>query len=455
MMNVSLDKKIPTFRCRILSRNETFDISREVRLPLKGRLPKDIGTPDFTLLDNQRKGSIAKFKVGDVLKLHCAGEIENTDLQSRENFRWCKSVTSLSEREKYEIISVQDDPVSNVISESKDGCTLIRRSEIFYHVSNADDNLNIRCELGYRSYNKNCGSGRHNGTLNIPTTAEIEPNWKLSPILIHDEEKILDSREITLEGWGKTFTFLATASVRATNETKIEKMQWCVKKENDTTWTRVKLQEDAIEAMENSSETITIFSKMTYHVTVLDRSIKFLVELSSSSTCNIGDYFTNISLLIKEKDNSENIRNQPCQQGTPVTLVDKDIGTINENVWWICSVVVISLLVTMISSVILLLIFIHRRGQVALCGFTIKKDRSEVISKKEVTLQSDSRVKQHQTKGASNKHYANAEYMSNMAEGQGFYSNTFQTDVQTTIQEQTYEEINKRDNPQEYEPLNF
>ena len=80
-------------------------------------------------------------------------------------------------------------------------------------------------------------------------------------------------------------------------------MQWCVKKENDTTWTRVKLQEDAIEAMENSSETITIFSKMTYHVTVLDRSIEFLVELSSSSTCKIGDYFNNISLLIKEKGN--------------------------------------------------------------------------------------------------------------------------------------------------------
>lgn len=30
------------------------------------------------------EGPIAKFKVGDVLKLHCEGEIENTDLQSRE-----------------------------------------------------------------------------------------------------------------------------------------------------------------------------------------------------------------------------------------------------------------------------------------------------------------------------------------------------------------------------------
>ena len=64
--------------------------------------------------------------------------------------------------------------MSSITSESIDGCALIKRSEIFYHVSKEDINLNITCELGYKSYNKNCGSGRHNGTLNIPTTAEIE-----------------------------------------------------------------------------------------------------------------------------------------------------------------------------------------------------------------------------------------------------------------------------------------
>ena len=52
-------------------------------------------------------------------------------------------------------------------------------------------------------------------------------------------------------------------------------------------------------------------------------------------------------------------------EGTPVTLVDKDIGTMSRNVF---SVVVISLLVTMVSAIILLLIFTHRRGQVALFG---------------------------------------------------------------------------------------
>nr|XP_022306829.1 uncharacterized protein LOC111113125 isoform X4 [Crassostrea virginica] len=373
------DSEIPTFRCRILDGKNTLvnikesDRSRELQLSLIGRRPKDIETPTLTLPDNLKKGTIAKFKVGDVLRLQCIGEIENKDFQSRENFRWCKSATSQFDSEMYEIISFQDDPMSSIVSESKDNCTLIKKSEIFYHVSNDDVSLNITCELGYGNNNKNCGSGRHNSTLSIPTTAEIEHKWKLSPILIHDEDKILDSRKITLEGWGKTFTLLATASVRATNETKVERMQWCVKKENETIWSRVKLQEDAIEAMENLSEKITIFSKMKYHVTVLDRSIEFLVELSSASTCNNGDYFTNISLWIQQK-------------GISSTLVHEDTGTISGNEWKTISFVVIILLVVMFSAIALLLIFTHRRGQVAIFGFIIKKERTGVVNRREVTL---------------------------------------------------------------------
>ena len=49
-----------------------------------GRLPTDIGMPTITLPDNLQRRTIAKFKVGDVLKLQCTGEIENTDLLPRE-----------------------------------------------------------------------------------------------------------------------------------------------------------------------------------------------------------------------------------------------------------------------------------------------------------------------------------------------------------------------------------
>ena len=40
--------------------------------------------PTITLPDNLQRRTIAKFKVGDVLKLQCTGEIENTDLLPRE-----------------------------------------------------------------------------------------------------------------------------------------------------------------------------------------------------------------------------------------------------------------------------------------------------------------------------------------------------------------------------------
>nr|XP_022309582.1 uncharacterized protein LOC111115215 [Crassostrea virginica] len=222
-------------------------------------------------------------------------------------------------------------------------------------------------------------------------------------------------------------------------------MQWCVKKENDTSWKRVKLQEDVIHAMENSSETITLFSKITYHVTVQDRSIDFLVELSPSSTCKSGIYFTNISLLIKEKGTS--------------TVVNKANDTVNGYAWRSFSVVVIILLVAMLSSIALLLIFTHRRGHMTFFGFTIKTERPDVNSLKEATLQSDSKVEiKQQAKETSNEQYENSEYKSNRAEGQEYYSNTDQAEIPTTLQEETYEEIQKRENPQEneeYEGLKF
>ena len=49
-----------------------------------GRLPKDIETPTFTLPDDLPKRTLARFKVGEVLKLQCAGEIKSTALQSGE-----------------------------------------------------------------------------------------------------------------------------------------------------------------------------------------------------------------------------------------------------------------------------------------------------------------------------------------------------------------------------------
>ena len=55
-------------------------------------------------------------------------------------------------------------------------------------------------------------------------------------------------------------------------------------------------------------------------------------------------------------------------KGTSSTLVHEDTGTISGNEWKTISFVVIILLVVMFSTIALLFIFTHRRGQVAIFG---------------------------------------------------------------------------------------
>lgn len=52
------------------------------------------------------------------------------------------------------------------------------------------------------------------------------------------------------------------------------------------TWTKISLQEKKVEAV--SSEGTTIFSRIKYHITILDREIVFLCEISRYSFCGSG-----------------------------------------------------------------------------------------------------------------------------------------------------------------------
>lgn len=78
--------------------------------------------------------------------------------------RWCKSVSG-----QYEVISLHENHQTHNVSQSDDGCTIVKISEIFYHITKEDNDLEIMCELGYNKSNKICGYGRFNSTLHIET----------------------------------------------------------------------------------------------------------------------------------------------------------------------------------------------------------------------------------------------------------------------------------------------
>lgn len=81
-----------------------------------------------------------------------------------QDIRWCKSVSG-----QYQVISLQDTPQTQIESQREDGCTYVQKSEIFYHITEEDNDLDIMCELEYIKNSKICGKGRFNSTLRIST----------------------------------------------------------------------------------------------------------------------------------------------------------------------------------------------------------------------------------------------------------------------------------------------
>lgn len=75
-------------------------------------------------------------------------------------------------------------------------------------------------------------------------------------------------------------------------------MNWCFKRQVNETWTKISPQEKKVEVVSNSSGETTIFSRIKYHVTVLDRDIFFRCEIYRYSGCGLGlaHATTNISI---------------------------------------------------------------------------------------------------------------------------------------------------------------
>lgn len=65
----------------------------------------------------------------------------------------------------------------------------------------------------------------------------------------------------------------------------------------------------------NSMEEISISSKIKYHITVFDKNVHFLCEISNNSTCGTGLVSSNISIHVTLDENEGN-----CQYRFVVSL---------------------------------------------------------------------------------------------------------------------------------------
>lgn len=83
----------------------------------------------------------------------------------KQDIRWCKIISG-----KFKVMSLQDRSQTVITSRSKDGCRVVQKSAIFYHVSQNDTLLDIMCESGYPDYGYECGERGINLKFRIPIT---------------------------------------------------------------------------------------------------------------------------------------------------------------------------------------------------------------------------------------------------------------------------------------------
>lgn len=334
-----------SWRCLFSNGTYTFNSSEKNIYSVNGQSPQTM--QGISIMNRQLLKLL--YEADDVLELQCIGEVENINAMPSKDIRWCRK-----ENGNFRFISFQEPPRTNVVKRSKDGCTVVQKSVLFYHVSQNDTALEIMCESGWGYA---CGINGINATLNIPTTDTQPDKWRMLPILIHDKRSLLNPGHIVLDGSGKTIHLQCTSSVHSHNTSLTKIINWCVKKQNDATWTKVNLQGKKKEATSNISGEITIFSKVEYHVTVFDTDVHFMCEISHNSSCGTGLASSNISIHVVVEAQNQNGNEPDCSTAGVVVL----------------SV----LLVVVVISTLLFLIVLYRRRQIGLFGMVIKMESKE------------------------------------------------------------------------------
>lgn len=339
-------------RCGIIEENKTIYSSEISIFSVKGESPKYMHSISNVDERFSKDRSNTLYKMDDVVQLQCVGEVENVNSSPTKDIRWCKKISG-----KFKVMSLQDRSQTVITSRSKDGCRVVQKSAIFYHVSQNDTLLDIMCESGYPDYGYECGERGINLQIRIPITLIEREEWRMSPIILFDKQSVLNPKRIKLEGAGKLLNLICTASILTRSTYFSKYVNWCIKKEKKAEWTQVSLQESEEKATLISGGKITFYSKIQYHVTVVDSDVHFLCEISNSKTCGTG--FTSVQTSV-HVDTRKGMQRQMSEEPENNTAVVAALS---------------GLLTLTVILQILVLGVLFRQKEIRMFGWAIRIDR--------------------------------------------------------------------------------
>ncbi|XP_062620587.1 uncharacterized protein LOC134282163 [Saccostrea cucullata] len=418
------------------------------------------------------------FRVGDVVELEFNGDVEGI-ISLTESVKWCKRTEG-----EFRPISLQDAPMITLVPIGGIYCSQISR--IFYHIAQNDTDLEIMCDLDFWLKNKNrCAGGYNSPKLMINTSIE-DNEWRISQIIIYDKFGVINPNNFSIEGTGRTIHLLCVASALST--TKAPVMNWCVRKKDHVTWSKIVLQEEEIKAFGNNSVEALKFSRITYHITQYDKVVQFLCEISASSlnSCGSGLNLVNVTISKNEDKIQERIditeTQEPIITSTTVlplestehqgrtyitetqdpkitsTTVLPLESTEHQGISTVSVLAALSVLLFVLLTVIVLLVITAcRRGKFTFLGFIIKikREKKDTGDEKGNENKTDISLQKERRKNKDSSKINIGFERQSIYENEDLKNENDASTVKTDNESSKYEELKIRDNQQEYEELNL
>ncbi|XP_062604841.1 uncharacterized protein LOC134266640 [Saccostrea cucullata] len=199
-------------------------------------------------------------------------------------------------------MKMQNPPTIKTTSISNEKCKTEQTVSAFLYLKDEQLDKEINCQTTYwRLFWK----GTTRKSINIKT--KPERNQILGPVVVITDE--LEDRSL------QSLTCKTTTDIL--NST--EDIQWCIRKENNTRYVPLPLQEDPNIEIFNRSTEKTIKSSVLYQLLKSDENVEIICETNHSRTCGSGTLRGTV-LLNSEPIKARNL----LQNNTNVTLEQSD-----------------------------------------------------------------------------------------------------------------------------------
>ncbi|XP_062604853.1 uncharacterized protein LOC134266652 isoform X1 [Saccostrea cucullata] len=236
------------------------------------------------------------FPTGSLIKLICRGDVSIVNDEVLENltFTWNRG-----------FLEFQEPPTVKTSRTFDENCKTNQTVSSFLYLKEEQLDTEIRCEAKGPSRHF---LGRRISWKSIRIKTIPERGQMLGPVVVYKDE--LEER---------TLLSLTCKTTDFYNSTDTEGIKWCIRKENNTQFVPLPLQEDPLVEIFNSSKERTLKSSVHYQLLKSSENVEIICEANHSNICGSGTIRGKVRF-----DSHSMERTDFHQNGTCVTCVNSD-----------------------------------------------------------------------------------------------------------------------------------